>query len=220
MIFWAGIIIAVMLAAGCAKRGLYETWALAFSSVMAVYIGIFAEPFASAALPSASETPFGDMLVVAALAAGTFIILNGISLAFATGHFSVPFPKVLDIGTAGLLGFVTGFVLWNFGAFVVCNAPVFPKELAAKINYDDSVRDFNVKVFSIPCDAVNMIVSAEDNLTTKQAVENLLGKAEKKKIETTAPKKIKSREPAEPNTLEQKRELLGPPPEMESQGMR
>jgi hypothetical protein len=185
---------------------------------MAIYIGIFAEPFASAALPSASETPFGDMLVVAALAAGAFIILNGISLIFATGHFSVPFPKILDISAAGLLGFATGFVLWNFGAFVVCNAPVFPKELAAKINYDDRVRDLNVRVFSIPCDAVNMIVSAGDNLTTQQAVNDLLSKVEKKKAEAAAPKTIKPREPAEPNTLEEKREMIGPPPELESQG--
>ncbi len=218
MIFWAGIVVAIMLAAGCAKRGLYETWALAFSSIMAIYIGIFAEPFASAALPSASETPFGDMLVVAGLAVGAFIILNGISLIFATGHFSVPFPKVLDISTAGLLGFATGIVLWNFGAFVVCNAPIFPKELAAKINYDDRVRDLNVKVFSMPCDAVNMIVSAGDNLTTQQAVDNLLENIEKTKAAKAAPKIVKPREPAEPNTLEKQREMIGPPPELESQG--
>jgi len=218
MIFWAGIVIAVMLAAGCAKRGLYETWALAFSSVMAIYIAIFAEPFASTALPSASETPFGDMLVVAGLATGAFIILNGISLIFATGHFSVPFPKVLDVSTAGLLGFATGFVLWNFGAFVVCNAPVFPKNVAATINYDERVRDFNVKVFSIPCNAVNMLVSANGSFTTQQAVDNLLDKVAKTKAAKTAPKTIKPREPAEPNTLEQKRQMIGPPPELESQG--
>jgi len=218
MIFWAGIVIAVMLAAGCAKRGLYETWALAFNSVMAIYIAIFAEPFASTALPSASETPFGDMLVVAGLATGAFIILNGISLIFATGHFSVPFPKVLDVGTAGLLGFATGFVLWNFGAFVVCNAPVFPKDLVAKINYDERVRDFNVKVFSIPCNAVNMLVSANGSFTTQQAVDNLLDKVAKTKATKTAPKTIKPREPAEPNMLEQKRQMIGPPPELESQG--
>ncbi len=217
MIFWAGIVIAIMLAAGCARRGLYETWALAFSSVMAIYIAIFAEPFASEMLPSASETPFGDMLVVAGLAVAAFIILNGISLVFATGHFSVPFPKILDIGTAGLLGFATGFVLWNFGAFVVCNAPVFPKDFAAKISYDDRVRDFNVKVFSVPCNAVNMIVSTDDNFATQQAVENLLGKVAKKKTEATAPKIIKPRRPAEPNTLEQKRQMIGPPPELETQ---
>jgi hypothetical protein len=217
MVIWAGIVIAIMLAVGCAKRGLYETWALVFSSVMAVYIAIFAEPFASAALPSASETPFGYMLVVAGLAIGTFIILNGISLISATGHFSVPFPKLLDISTAVVLGFATGFLLWNFGAFVVCNAPVFPKDFAATINYDERVRDFNVKVFSAPCNAVNMIVAKDDSLTTQQAVDNLLAKIEKKKAEAAAPKKIQSGEPSEPNTLEQKRQLIGPPPELESQ---
>jgi len=215
MIFWAGIIIAVLLAAGCAKRGLYETWALAFSSVMSIYIAIFAEPFASSALPSASETPFGDMLVVAGLAAGTFIILNGISLVFATGQFSVPFPKILDISAAGLLGFVTGFVLWNFGAFVVCNAPVFPKDIAAAINYDERVRDFNVKIFSVPCDAVNMIVSADDSFTTQQAVDVLLEKI-KKKQQAAALSKTKPREPTEPNSLEKQRQLIGPPPELET----
>jgi hypothetical protein len=217
MILWAGIVVAVMLAVGCAKRGLYETWALAFSSIMAIYIAIFAEPFASTALPSASETPFGNMLVVAGLATGAFIILNGISLIFATGHFSVPFPKILDVGTAGLLGFATGFVLWNFGAFVVCNAPVFPKDFATTINYDERVRDFNVKVFSVPCNAVNMLVSANDSFTTQQAVKNLLDKIAKTKAAKTALKTIKPREPAEPNTLEQKREMIGPPPELESQ---
>ncbi len=217
MIFWAGIIIAIMLAAGCAKRGLYETWALTFSSVMAIYIAIFAEPFASVSLPSASETPFGHMLVVAGLAVAAFIILNAISLIFATGHFSVPFPKILDIGTAGVLGFATGFVLWNFGAFVVCNAPVFPKDLAANINYDQRVRDFNVKVFSISCNAVNMIVAADDSFTTQQAVENLLTKVEKEKTKAVTPKTIKPPQPAEPNTLEQKREMIGPPPELETQ---
>jgi hypothetical protein len=217
MILWAGIVVAVMLAVGCAKRGLYETWALAFSSIMAIYIAIFAEPFASTALPSASETPFGNMLVVAGLATGAFIILNGISLIFATGHFSVPFPKILDVGTAGLLGFATGFVLWNFGAFVVCNAPVFPKDFATTINYDERVRDFNVKVFSVPCNAVNMLVSANDSFTTQQAVKNLLDKIAKTRAAKTALKTIKPREPAEPNTLEQKREMIGPPPELESQ---
>lgn len=216
MIFWSGIFVAVMLSAGCAKRGIYETWALAFNGIMSIYIGLFAEPFASATVPSASETPLGDMLIVAALAGGAFIVLNGISLAFATGHFSVPFPKVLDISIAGLLGFATGFVLWNFGVFVVCNTPVFPKDLAAKISYDSRVGDFNVKVFSIPCDAVNMIVSADDNFTTRQAVDTLLGKVEKKKEIKQSPQIIKPHETSEPNKPEQKREMIGPPPELET----
>ena len=221
MIFWAGIVVAVMLAIFCGKRGLYETWAFAFNSIMAIYIAVFAEPYASAALPSASETPFGDWLVVAGLAAAVFIVLNGISFVFVTGQFSVPFPKALDISGAGLLGFLTGAVIWNFGAFVVCNTPVFPKELAEKVNYDSRVQQFNIAVFSIPCNAVNMIVAAEGGYTTQKAVAALLDKTEMQQQGKTGPKIAPRHRPAEPNAPQQqkeKRELIGPPPEMDSPG--
>ena len=162
MIFWAGIVVAVLLATFCGKRGLYETWAFAFNSIMAMYIAVFAEPYASAALPSASETPFGDWLVVAGLAAGAFIVLNGISFILVTGAIHCAVSESIGHQRRGFIGFRDRNGNLEFRRFCHLHTTVFPKELAEKVNYDSRVQQFNIKVFSIPCNAVNMLVSTDD----------------------------------------------------------
>jgi hypothetical protein len=219
MIFWAGIILAVILATLWAKRGFYDTWTFAINCILSIYIGIFAEPFAVSLIPSAAETPFGDLLVVAGLAVGSFVILQSISLVCALGHFSVPFPKFLDVTASGLLGFLTGLVIWNFGAFVICNAPAFSKDLAAQVNYDNDDREFNISVFSIPCDIIHLMVSRQDEYGTQKAVATIFTKIENEQQRKIALQiKKNTKDPNEPKKQTTK-EILGPPPEIESEGI-
>ena len=44
MMFWTGIVLALLFAAVMAKRGLYETWTLFFNVVIAVYLGLTLGP--------------------------------------------------------------------------------------------------------------------------------------------------------------------------------
>ncbi len=220
MVFWIGLLVAALFALFCIRRGLYDSWSFAFNSIIAIYAAIFAEPQISQLIPMAGQTPLGDMLIVAGTAVIVFFILQGISHTFVTGHFTIYFPKILDVSGAGLLGLLIGAVIWNFGVFVVCNMPVFPDDLAEQISYTDKTQQAGITVFSVPCNMVNMIVSRDSSRTTQQAAEELLKKIAKREEERTS-SRYPIPPPSEPNRPQKpvdERDLLGPPPEMESQG--
>ncbi len=199
MVFWIGILVSGAFAWFAIKRGFYETWALVFNIVIAIYLAVFLGPVIADIVPSAGDTLYGNALTMLATAIGSFLILHGISYTFLTGQFSISFPKVFDTLGTGFLGFLAGFLVWSFVSLLICITPISQNSFVKEIGFGSQFQQTSVSYISRFCNLVNAVVSSQDNeRTTQQALSGLLKNAEKKAQDKTA-KQIK---PAEPNDVE------------------
>ena len=108
MLFWVGLLIAVLFAWVTIKMGLYETWALLFNILISVYLAVF---LGSAVADSdlLSGVPYNSVIATAVIGIGTFLILQSISYIFFTSQFNVSIPKIFDVIGSGFLGFWVHF---------------------------------------------------------------------------------------------------------------
>ena len=193
MIFWLAILAGALFAWIAVRIKFYETWALLFNIVISVYAAIFLAPTIANSIPAAGDTSYGRALTLAAVAMGTFLILHGISYTFLTGQFSVSFPKIFDTVLTGVLGFLAGFLLLSFVAFVICVTPISHNKFVNKAGFGRQSQRTNISYICWWCDLVNTVVSARDRkVTSKQAVDELLSPSHPKA-------KPEMGEPAEPN---------------------
>ncbi|MCK4751864.1 MAG: hypothetical protein KAS75_00355 [Planctomycetes bacterium] len=187
MAFWLGILVAAAFAWSAIKIGFYETWAMLFNIVIAVYLAVFIGP-AVANIPAAANTPFGNIIAIAATAILAFAILQSISYLFITGHVTVPFPKIFDILGAAFLGFLAGFLVWSFASLLIFLTPISQNTFIKDIGFGDQFSQANIPYISWWCDLVNNVVAFEDNqYTTQRIIDGLVKSVEK----TRTPKRIK-----------------------------
>ncbi len=202
MAFWIGILVGGAFAWFAIKRGFYETWALAFNIVIAIYLAIFLGPVIANIVPAVRDTAYNNALTMLATAIGSFLILHGISYTFLTGQFTVPFPKVFDTLGTGFLGFLTGFLVWSFVSLVICITPISQNSFVKGIGFGTQFEQTNVGYISWWCNLVNSAVSSQDNeRTTQQALSGLLKNAESRVQGKTA-EKAEPNEPAAPGDVE------------------
>jgi len=175
MAFWVGIFVSAIFLWSAVKIGFYETWAMFFNMVIAIYLAIFLKPIITSTIPSSAETPYGTMFTVLATAAVVFLVLHGASYVFFTGHFTVSLPKVLDIFASGLLGFLAGFLLWSFATLLVFVSPISQEVLVQEIGFNGRLRQTTFPYICRWCNLVNAVVAVPANRqTTEQAIEQLL----------------------------------------------
>ncbi len=192
MVFWIGILVGVLFVWLAVKMGFYETWAMLFNIVIAVYLAIFLSPTILKFVPAAGDTSYGSALMVVAVAVASFLILHVISYIFLTGQYKVPFPKVFDLLGSSILGFLAGFLVWSFASFLISITPISKNTFAKQAGFTG--RQTSTSVICWWCDLVNSAVSSRDSeQTTKQAIDKLL---KKKQTKPAAPV------PAEPNQLD------------------
>ena len=193
MTFWVAILAGALCAWFAFKRGFYDTLAMLFNIVVAIYVAIFLAPVIIDLIPAAGEISAGNVLTLLAIAAGIFFILHGISYTFITGQFNVSFPKLFDIVFAPLLGFLAGFLLLSLAAFLICVTPISQNRFAGKIGLNRYSQQANISYLCWWCDLVHSVTSSEDGpQSTEQAIEWYFHRPEKKTGE-------ESIEYAEPN---------------------
>lgn len=193
MLFWVGILVGGLFAWYTVKMGFYETWAMLFNIVIAIYIALFLTPVIVDIIPVAGDTSYGNAMTLIAAAIGAFLILHGISYTFLTGQFSVSFPKIFDTLGTGLLGFVAGFLVWSFAGLLISITPISQNTFAKDIGFGRRIEQTNVPYLSWWCNLVNTVVSSQDSqYTTEDAINWLFESTEKKTPDKTL-------EPAEPN---------------------
>lgn len=173
MLLLGGILAGGVFAWLAIKIGFYETWAMLFNIVIAVYIAIFlAGPILNFLPEETTDIPCREALALIIIAAGSFLILYGITYILFTSQFKVPFPKIFDILIAGLLGFFGGFLLLSFAALIICLTP-FGKYAA--INKESVGNNMNSTYWLL--DGIHSMVSGSENeLKTSDAVEQLLNR--------------------------------------------
>lgn len=189
MVFWLGILTGGLFIWFAMKIGFYEMWAMLFNIVISIYVAIFLSPIILDIIPEASDIPCSNALALAVLGVGTFFVLYGITWVFLTGQFKVSFPKSFDILLAGVLGFLAGFLVLSFAAFVITITPISQNRFVRQVGLNKNSRQANISYICFWCDLVNSIVSSPDTkLTSKQAVENLLNETQSKTPEKEAGK--------------------------------
>ncbi|MBA7663537.1 hypothetical protein ES703_71582 [subsurface metagenome] len=202
MVFWIGILVGGAFAWFAIKRGFYETWALVFNIVIAIYLAVFLGPVIADIVPSAGDTLYGNALCMLATAIGSFLILHAISYTFLTGQFSVPFQKIFDTLGTGFLGFLAGFLVWSFVGLLIYTTPISQQPIVKEIGFGSQFQQTNVGYISWWCNLVNSVVASQDKkYTTEQVISGLLKNAESKVQGKTA-KKAEPNEPAAPGDVE------------------
>lgn len=213
MALWVGILVGVVFAWLAIKKGLYETWALVFNIVISIYLAIFLRPTIVDIAPAAGDTAYSNAATVLAIAIAAFLVLHGISYTFLTGHFKVPFPKILDIPAAGFLGFFAGFLLASFVSLLISITPISENTFVKGIGLVGQFEQTNKPVICWWGNLVNSVVARQDNkVTCEQAINELLKSIESKATD----KQDEPAKPTEPNdtkTIITEEERLGPPPE-------
>lgn len=202
MIFWLAILAGAVSAWIAVRIGFYETWVMLFNIVISIYVAVFLTPVIVDIVPAAGDTSYGNVLTMTALAVGVFLILHGIAYVFLTSQFSVPFPKVFDILFAGLLGFLTGFLVLSFAAFLICASPISQNRFISGAGFNRQSQQANISYICWWCDLVNsMISSPENKVTAEQAIDELLSSAQPKAPPRTA-EHVEPNKPVESNDVE------------------
>jgi hypothetical protein len=202
MVFWLGILVGGIFVWFAIKIGFYEIWAMFFNIVISVYVAIFLTPIILDITPGADEIPCCYAFALSVLGGGTFLILYGITYVFLTGQFKVAFPKLFEILFTGILGFMAGFLVLSFAAFVITITPISQNRFVKQIGFTKESQQTNISYMCTWCDLVNSVVSSDTKITSKEAVEYLLKNAEvKMKIgtagQTTVDEPIEAKEPNE-----------------------
>jgi hypothetical protein len=116
--------------------------------------------------------PYRQALTLTILAAGTFLILHGITYILFISQFKVTFPKIFDILFAGLLGFFGGFLLLSFVALIIFLTP-----FGAYAGMDNASVKYNISSAYRLFDGIHSVVSGPDNeVTAEKVIEQLLNK--------------------------------------------
>ena len=189
MVFWLGILTGGLFIWFAMKIGFYEMLAMFFNIIISIYAAIFLSPVILDVIPEAGDIPCSNALALAVLGVGTFFVLYGITWVFLTGQFKVSFPKSFDILLAGVLGFLAGFLVLSFAAFVITITPISQNRFVRQVGLNKNSQQANISYICFWCDSVNSIVSAPDSkITSKQAIEHFLGETQSKTPEKEAGK--------------------------------
>ena len=195
MAFWFGILVAGLFVWFAVGIGFYEMWVMLFNIVISIYLAVFLRPII-VNIPAVGDTPYSDALTMIAIALASFSILHGISYTFITSQFKVSFPRIFNTLGTGFLGFLAGFLVWNFVSFLIFITPISQDTFVRGIGFNDEFQQSNISVICRWCDLVNTVVSSQDSeYTTEQAVSGLL--------KSTEPElQVEPAEQAEPNDVE------------------
>ena len=123
MLFWIAILVGIVVGTLATRIGFYETLVYSFNLSVSVYLAVFLTPFVVTHVPAAIEIDTGLPLTLAGLVVGSFILLYGISYLLFTGHFTIAFPKVIDLPLSALVGFGAGWLIVSFLAVILSITP-------------------------------------------------------------------------------------------------
>ena len=178
MVFWLAVLAGTLFVWIGVTAKFYEMLVLFFNIVISLYVALFLTPVVLDTIPSAGETPFGHTLSLVAIGLGTFLILYAISYTFLTGTSSVAFPKIFETLFAGLLGFLTGFLLLSVAGLLICLSPISQYHFAKRMGLDAPSQQANISFLCWWCDSVHTLVSYSDTETnSRQAIDELLDRA-------------------------------------------
>jgi uncharacterized membrane protein required for colicin V production len=174
MAFWIAVLIALIVALICSRRGLYEALILAFNMVLSIYLSLVLTPTMVHVVPTATDIPGGLSLAILLLFSVCFGILCVVSFFLFTGQFAVPLGKAVDWLGGGIAGFFTGFLATNFLLLVLTltSIPGMPKWV-----HNMEVTT-NTQIMCLVCDTSHRWIGADRQYKTEDLLAWLTEKAE------------------------------------------
>ena len=205
MVFWIGILIAALFAYSAVKLGFYQAWTMLFNVLIGVYVGIKLGPVVEEFVPW--DSAYASALAVLTTGVGTFVILQGIAYVSLIGQFVVTFPRGINTLGSALVGFLAGFLIWSFVAFVICTTPFCENKFVKDIGFGaKNFEEAPMQSYLVWwCNFVDGItVSGDSERGVEQTIKDLLAKPAtssiKDKTDRPAPRRdVAKLEPNEPN---------------------
>ncbi|MBN2456034.1 MAG: CvpA family protein [Sedimentisphaerales bacterium] len=202
MLFWVGVLIGVLFVYFAYKLGFYESWAMVFNILIAIYVAVFLRPVIAHVIPAAAATGYGNGITMFATALTVFLVLHGISYTFLTAQFTVTFPKIVNFLGTGLLGFIAGFLIWSFACFLLCTTPISQNSFIKELGLHTQFQETSAPYMSWWCNLVNSVVSYEQSYkTTEQVVKELLEAQKEKSVTSSGQQSQTDVNDREPNSL-------------------
>jgi uncharacterized membrane protein required for colicin V production len=202
MVFWIGIFVAVLFAYSAIKLGFYHAWTMLFNFVIAVYVALRISPMIEEFLPAAMDGgQYSKTMALLATGLVTFLILHGIAYVLLIGQFEVTFPRIVNTLGSGILGFLTGFLVWSFVTLIVCTTPFCQQQYVKELGFETKTfQEAKMQPYLVWwCSFLDKIVASGNGpVSAEQAINDLLIKPTKK-----TPAKAKtgtaSIQPVDPN---------------------
>jgi len=183
MVFWIGILVAVIFAYSAIKLGFYHTWTMLFNFVIAVYVAVRISPAIEEFLPAAmGGGQYSKTMALLATGLVTFLILHGIAYVLLIGQFEVTFPRVVNTLGSGILGFLAGFLIWSFGTLIICTTPFSQQQYIKEIGFDvKTFEEAKMQPYLVWwCSFLDkIVVSGDGPVSAEQAIRDLLIKPAK-----------------------------------------
>ena len=125
--FWFSVLVGAVFAMIGIKKGFYPIWAILFNILISIYLGIMLAPTIVGIIPDIGGSRYHYAGCVAGIAIVVFAVFQTIATSLLTGTCTVSFPKIFSNVGAGILGFLSGYLVCSFALFVICITP-FSKE--------------------------------------------------------------------------------------------
>jgi hypothetical protein len=181
MVFWLAVAAGALFVAIAVEWGFFTSWIMFLHLILAIYLAIFLTPPLVDAVPTISSTNWGYALSMLTIAAATIAIGYGICNVGLGGEMGIEFPVAVDTLGAGLVGFMTGFLLASFLTLTLCLTPLSQTSFCKKYGFDVNSQETNLAYICRCCDVLHHLVSSSDSEEgTWAAVDGLLQLYERK----------------------------------------
>jgi hypothetical protein len=131
------IIVGILLAFVCVKKGIFPSWAIFVNVVIAVYAAVMSAPYFLKMISGggvADDFSYHVVVAMVTTAGMIFAVLQIIATIFITGNYVVTFPKIFGHIASGVFGFAAGKIIASFLILILCITPLAAKPAMARFN--------------------------------------------------------------------------------------
>jgi hypothetical protein len=214
MVFWLAVLAGGLFAWGAVRVGFYSTWTVFVHLLLAVYAAIILTPVIASGMTAVTSTSCGYALAVMCIAIAIFSIGCGVTKICLSGPGRVVFPKTFDTIIAGVVGFLGGFFVMGFLAFVFSLTPLSEVGFFKMLGFDAQGQSVTRGYICWWCDWVHGVVGAGVPASTAEAAQTLLTKttAPAAQVAKAGPPAAKPQPPAKPPQPAPAAQPAPPPP--------
>lgn len=175
MVFWIAVVIGGLFAWAAAQVGFFATWIMLFNLVLSAYLAVFVAPLIVESVPATTDTPYGYALVLLTVAIASLVTAYAVCYACLSGRTRIEFPALMDKLGAGILGFLSGFLVTSFLGLAVSLTPLPEMDSLRSLGLDAGSQRATRGYVCWWCDVMHGFVGSSDSsMTSEDAVDSLL----------------------------------------------
>ncbi len=129
-------------------------WMMLFNILISIYLGVMLSPLIVQIRPDMAHLRYYLAACVAVIALMVFVILQVITTSFLAEISESLCPKFFDNVGAGILGFLSGYVVFSFVFLAVCITPFSKQPFMKGFCGDGTSTPTDVKPVVKACDFV------------------------------------------------------------------